>query len=64
MVKEGTIWWGGDRKKFRVISVTEVNGHTWVFYREEPGMFVSEKSCQEYSCYIESFVERFRQLPD
>jgi hypothetical protein len=64
MVKEGTLWWGGRDKKFRVISVTEVDGHVWVYYREEAGLFSKQTECREYSCYIESFVQRFTQIPE
>ena len=62
-VKEGTLWWGSDHNKFRVISITEQDGHTWVYYRNEPKT-LNDKNIKEYSCYAESFVERFRQLPE
>jgi hypothetical protein len=64
MVKEGTIWGTySDEKKFRVISVTEIDNHTWVYYRlDKCNPNITE--CQEWSCYIESFVQRFRQLPE
>lgn len=62
-VKEGSLWWSGDDKRFRVISVSEAEGHTWVHYRNELKGF-NQSSAQEYSCYIESFVERFRKLPE
>ena len=61
-VKEGSLW-GGSDKKFRVISVTEVDGHTWVHYRDELKGF-DQSDAKEYSCYIESFEQRFRQLPE
>jgi len=63
MIKEGSIWESVD-KKFRVISVTEVEGNTWVHYREELGWKVPTKDCKEYSCYLESFVARFRSIPE
>jgi hypothetical protein len=63
MVEVGTLWEGVD-KKFRVLSVTEVDGHTWVHYREDRGIKVPAIECKEYSCYIESFTLRFRQLPE
>lgn len=63
MVKTGTLWTGND-KSFRVISVTEVDDHTWVHYREDRGIKVAAIECREHSCYLESFVARFRQLPD
>ena len=61
-VKEGSLW-GGSDKKFRVISVTDVDGHTWVHYRDELKGF-DQSDAKEYSCYIESFEQRFRQLPE
>jgi hypothetical protein len=63
MVKVGSIWSSPD-KKFRVISVAEVDGHMWIHYREDLGVKVSAKDCKEYSCYEESFLLRFRPLPE
>jgi hypothetical protein len=63
MVEAGSLWSGND-KCFRVLSVTEVDGHTWVHYREDRGIKVPAIECREYSCYLESFVARFRQLPE
>lgn len=59
MVKVGTRWWGGDNKKFVVIHVIEQEGHTWVHYRDD-----HRDEPREYSCYLESFLSRFRQLPE
>lgn len=56
-VTEGSIWRGGDQQ-FRVLNVVEVGEHTWVHYILvgcEPNI----EGCREYSCYLESFVERF-----
>jgi hypothetical protein len=63
MITPGSIWTGGD-KKFRVISVTEVDGHVWVYYREDHGTKIPAIECKEYSCYQESFILRFRQVPE
>lgn len=63
MVKVGTLWEGND-KVFRVLSVTEIDGHTWVHYREDQGNKVPAIECREYSCYVESFESRFRALPE
>ena len=60
-VKEGSVWRTTDDKKFRVLSVTEVEGHTWVHYRQDLGIKVPVVECKEFSCYIESFVERFSE---
>ena len=59
MVKVGTRWWAGDAKKFIVLAIVEEGGHTWIHYRDEgPG------PSNEYSCYLESFLQRFSQLPE
>jgi len=59
-VKEGSKWGGGDGKRFHVIHVIKAeDGHTWVHY-EQDGV----KESREFSCYIESFLERFRALPE
>jgi hypothetical protein len=63
-IKVGTLWWAGDTKKFRVLSVTTIDGHDWVHYREDLGLKTPANECKEYSCYLESFVERFRQCPE
>ena len=62
MVKEGSKWTGtGDNNKFRVIHVIEIDGHTWIHYIKENAL---EESNREYSCYLESFLQRFRPLPE
>lgn len=60
MVKESTVWSSIDGKRFVVINVVDVEDHTWVHYRLEG----SQDPPKEYSCYIESFVSRFRKEPD
>ena len=47
--------WSSIDDTFVVIHVIELDGHTWVHYRKEPNE-------TEYSCYVESFVERFTPL--
>lgn len=64
MVKVGSKWWDGKEKYFRVISVIEADGNTWVHYREERGIKVAVIECKEYSCYQESFVQRFSESPE
>ena len=61
MVKEGSRWEGNNGQKFHVIHVIEIEGHTWVHYIKENA---PEDSTREYSCYEESFLSRFRELPD
>ena len=59
MVEIGSRWWAGEGKKFVVLAVVEQEGHTWVYYRDEAGA-----PPREYSCYQESFLQRFSQLPE
>ena len=62
MIKAGSKWAGTDGgNKFRVIQVVELDGHTWIHYIKENA---PEDANREYSCYEESFLSRFRELPD
>lgn len=63
-VKAGSLWGDSAGKSFRVLSVTDVEGHTWVHYREDKGIKVPAIHCREYSCYLESFLSRFRGQPE
>jgi len=64
MIKVGSRWEGIDTQ-FRVLAVVEAeDGHTWVHYREDRGIKVPVLECREYSCYEESFLTRFRPLPE
>lgn len=58
LIKEGSRWWAGDQKKFVVLHVIEQEGHTWVHYRDESA------DPKEFSCYKESFLQRFTPLPE
>jgi len=62
MIKDGSKWSDGIDKVFIVLHSIEQNGHTWVHYRSEK---VNETGTpNEYSCYQESFLSRFRPLPE
>jgi hypothetical protein len=61
MVKQGSKWGTGNGKIFQVINVIEVDEHTWVYYRD---IKVINEEIKEYSCYIESFLQRFTPLPE
>jgi hypothetical protein len=62
MVKEGSKWVGtNDSSKYHVIHVVELDGHTWVHYIKENA---PEHETREYSCYLESFLGRFRPIPE
>lgn len=54
--KIGSKWWGGNDKSFRVESIVELEGKTWVHY-------IELGSDKKYSCYLESFLERFKEIP-
>lgn len=54
-VKAGSWWVGTNCKKFVVISVTKIDEHTWVHYRDDS----RTGEPREYSCYEESFIQRF-----
>ena len=58
MVKVGSKWIGNGNEKFHVLHVIELEGHTWVHYIKENA---PEDTNREYSCYLESFLLRFRE---
>jgi len=62
-VKVGSVWASSEGQKFRVLSVVELEGHTWVHYRQDQGIKVPVIECKEYSCYLESFMARFSPQP-
>lgn len=53
--KEGSRWSGNGREVFVVLHTVKIDGHTWVHYRKETGE-------GEYSCYLESFEQRFKEI--
>ena len=61
MVKTGSKWSSVTGQEFRVLDVIEIDSHTWVHYIKE---HTSEDDIREYSCYIESFLSRFKQQPN
>ena len=54
-IKIGSRWRASDGKIFTVLHTVVVNGHSWVHYRQ-----INCPECKEHSCYLESFLERFR----
>ena len=60
MVKAGSKWVGNENNIFRVIHVIELDDHTWIHYIKDNA---PEESTREYSCYEESFLSRFREVP-
>jgi hypothetical protein len=59
IVKKGSRWWTSEGKKFVVIDEVIIEGVVWVHYRDGFG-----DPPKEYSCYRESFLQRFSPLPD
>jgi hypothetical protein len=57
-IKERSRWYSIE-KKFIVLHTIEQDGHTWVHYRDETG-----DPPREYSCYKESFLQRFSPMPE
>ncbi len=53
----GSLWQSSHSEHFRVIDVVDLEGHTWVHYCR-----ASESRIEEYSCYVESFLERFTEI--
>ena len=61
MIKEGTCWTGSRGNVFLVLKRVELDGHIWIYYRD---CHNGEDEVREYSCYEESFLERFHELPE
>lgn len=61
IIREGSRWDSGDGKIFRVLQIVQIEGYTWVHYIKDN---VSADEDREYSCYLESFLSRFRPLPE
>lgn len=60
-VTPGSIWEGNAKERFIVIQLAEADGHTWVHYRQDLGIKARIADCKEFSCYVESFLTRFRK---
>lgn len=58
--KNGSRWQGSSNATFHVLSTVELDGHTWVHYIKEN----TTDEPREYSCYVESFLARFREIPE
>jgi hypothetical protein len=57
--KVGSRWSDTAAKVFHVMAVIELDGHVWVHYEQD-----KIKESREFSCYLESFLARFKELPD
>jgi hypothetical protein len=60
-IKRGSRWSGGDDKVFVVIGTLPIEQKIWVHYRLEKPV---DHMPAEFCCFEESFLVRFRQLPD
>lgn len=60
-VKNGSRWSSTDGTVFVVIGTMLIEGKDWVYYRAEKP---KDHMPDEFSCYQESFVERFSPLPE
>lgn len=53
-VSPGSMWLATDGRQFRVQSVIELEGHTWVHY-------TNTQTGAEFSCWVDSFLQRYRE---
>jgi len=60
-IKNGSRWSGADSAIFIVIGSMILEGNEWVYYRAEKP---KDHMPEEFSCYKESFLNRFRPLPE
>ena len=60
MVKENSLWADAHGNWFRVLHVVELEGNTWVHYRNESKGLV-KIPVQEHSCFVEAFEARFTE---
>lgn len=58
-IEQGSRWSDSSGVEFVVIATAEINGNIWVHYRKSHA--TDEQPAQEYSCFQESFQQRFRQ---
>jgi hypothetical protein len=57
-IEKGSLWSGNSRTQFQVIDQVVIEDQTWIHYR-----LVSSDDPKEFSCFKESFLERFTKLP-
>lgn len=61
--KDGSKWCGTSGNDiFHILYTIEIKGQIWVHYIKETKKETSE--AREFSCYLESFLQRFRALPE
>jgi len=57
IVKEGSTWKDSKGVEYVIIHIIKQDGHDWVHYRNN-----AKTEPTEYSCYVESFLQRFTQV--
>lgn len=60
MIDKGSVWASADGRTFQVIDQIRVEGKDWIHYRRIDSEYEEPK---EFSCFVESFLDRFHQLP-
>lgn len=55
--KNGSQWMSTDGNYFHVLGTIEIDGNTWVHYIKD-----DQKEPLEFSCYLESFLERYKEI--
>ncbi len=59
-IQPGSVWSSVGGVHFQVINETHIDGNDWIYYR----MIDTEtEESKEFSCYKESFLSRFHQIP-
>lgn len=57
-IEKGSIWSGSNGAQFQVIDQVVIEDQTWIHYR-----LIAADEPKEFSCFKESFLERFTQIP-
>jgi hypothetical protein len=55
--QNGSRWVSSTSENVHVLSTIVIEGKTWIHYIEE-----GRKDPREHSCYLESFLERFKEI--
>lgn len=60
-IRSGSKWWASNGEQFVVLATHTIDGNDWVHYR---AVQLKNEEVKEFSCYKESFLSRFTQLPE
>jgi hypothetical protein len=61
MIRNGSCWSASNGNVYQVIETVVLEGNTWVYYKSYSN---DADEVKEFSCYEESFLSRFHQLPE